>query len=156
MTTQTIYNYRRVDDDLITGGQPTEEQLRAAAAEGFRTVINLATFDPERSLPDEAGLVRSLGMAYHHLPVAWDNPTEDNFVAFERLLQALPPGKTLIHCAANMRVTAIYALYALKYLGWTDDRADAFRASVWEGKHYPVWEAFYSRMKARIMGQRMA
>ena len=152
MTTTTIHIYRHVDDELITGGQPTEEQLRAAAAEGFRTVINLATIDPERSLPDEAGLVRSLGMAYHHLPVAWDNPTEGDFVSFERLLQALPPGKTLCHCAANMRVTVFYALYALKHLGWTEAGADAFRATVWEESHHPVWEAFYGRMKARIMG----
>ena len=152
MNTTTIYNYRCVSEDLITGGQPTKEQLRAAAAEGFRTVINLATFDPQGSLPDEAGLVRSLGMAYHHIPVAWDNPTEGDFDAFERLLQALPPGKIIIHCAANMRVTAFYALYALKHLGWTEAQADASRASVWKESHHPVWEAFYSRMKARIMG----
>ena len=151
MTTETIYNYRRVNDDLITGGQPTEEQLQSAAAEGFRTVINLATSDPQRSLPDEAGLVHSLGMAYHHIPVAWNDPTEADFDAFERLLQALRPSKTLIHCAANFRVTTFYALYALQHLGWTEPEADAFRASVWQGSHYPVWEAFYHRMKARLV-----
>ncbi len=40
MTTQDIFNYRKVSDNLITAGQPTEEQLRAAAAEGFTVVIN--------------------------------------------------------------------------------------------------------------------
>lgn len=150
MGLETIYNYRHVNDKLATGGQPTVAELGAAAAEGFRRVINLATFDPDRSLPNEAERVRSLGMDYYHIPVDWDNPTDDDFLAFERLLLALPPGKTLIHCAANMRVTTFYALYALKNLGWTEAQADAFRDAAWQDSHYPVWEAFYKRMKAGI------
>ena len=55
MSTQEIYNYRKVDDQLITGGQPTEEQLKSVAEEGFTTVINLATLNPRYSLDDEAG-----------------------------------------------------------------------------------------------------
>lgn len=43
MPTHDIYNYRKVNDHLITGGQPKEEQLKAAAEEGFKTVINLET-----------------------------------------------------------------------------------------------------------------
>ena len=45
MDTEAIYNYRKVDDQCITGGQPTATQLRSAADEGFRTVINLAPID---------------------------------------------------------------------------------------------------------------
>ena len=41
MSTQDIYNYRKVNDQLITGGQPKEDQLRSAAAEGVRTVIKI-------------------------------------------------------------------------------------------------------------------
>jgi hypothetical protein len=33
MSTTDIYNYRKVNDRISTGGQPTEEQLRSAAAE---------------------------------------------------------------------------------------------------------------------------
>jgi protein tyrosine phosphatase (PTP) superfamily phosphohydrolase (DUF442 family) len=150
MSTEEIYNYRKVDDQFITGGQPTEEQLRAAAAEGFRTVINLAPIDPRYSLDDEPGLVRSLGMAYHHLPVAWDQPTVGDFAAFERVMGELPAGRTLIHCAANFRVTAFYSLYAQKHLGWSAAQADAFRTSIWQGSDYPVWEAFILDLKAQI------
>lgn len=39
MSTSEIFNYRQVNDQLITAGQPTEEQLKAAADEGFTTVI---------------------------------------------------------------------------------------------------------------------
>ena len=150
MPTEAIYHYLKVTDELITAGQPTEAHLQSAAAEGFRTVINLATINPRYSLKDEAGLVQSLGMTYHHLPVEWEHPTEKDFEDFEGLLKGLPPGKTLIHCAANFRVTAFYALYALKNLGWTEAQAEAFRALMWQGSNFPVWEKFMSEMKARL------
>jgi uncharacterized protein (TIGR01244 family) len=149
MTTGEIYNAREVDHRLTTSGQPTEEQLRAAADEGFDTVVNLAPHDGETALPDEAGLVRALGMTYHHLPVVFANPTESDFAAFEEVMDELPPdSRTLVHCAANFRVSAFYGLYAMRHLGWTAEQADAFRASVWDVDDYPVWAAFVSQMAA--------
>lgn len=150
MSTQEIYNYRKVNDRLITGGQPSEAQLKAAAGEGFTAVVNLATLDPRYSLEDEAGLVRSLGMAYHHIPVAWDDPRESDFEAFVNLMDQLAESKTLLHCAANFRVTAFYSLYAQKHLGWSEAQADSFRGSVWQGSHNPVWEGFIRRMRTRL------
>ena len=147
MSTQDIYNYRQVNDQISTGGQPTEEQLRAAAAEGFTTVINLATIDPRYSLADEAGLVQSLGMAYHHIPVEWENPQAGDFAAFENVMHQLSTGKTLIHCAANFRVSAFYSLYALKHLGWSKAQAAEFRAPIWAGSDYPIWEKFIDEIK---------
>lgn len=151
MSTQEIYNYRQVNERLITGGQPSEAQLQSAAAEGFSAVVNLATIDPRSSLEDEASLVRSLGMTYHHIPVDWENPKKSDFAAFETVLQNLTNEKILIHCAANFRVTAFYSLYALKHLGWSEAQADEFRASVWHGSAYPVWEEFIADMKTRII-----
>jgi protein tyrosine phosphatase (PTP) superfamily phosphohydrolase (DUF442 family) len=148
--TQEIYNYRKVNEHLITCGQPTEEQLKAAAEEGFKVVINLATISSRYSLPDEEGLVRSLGMTYHHFPVDWENPKTGDFDAFENLLESLPEEKILIHCAANYRVTAFYSLFAMKHLRWSSAEAEAFRASIWEGSDYPVWVRFISQMEASL------
>ncbi len=150
MTTQDIRNYRKVNDQIITSGQPTEEQLKAVAVDGFEAVINLATIDPRYSLPDEAGTVRALGMSYHHIPVEWENPKESDFEEFEQVMKQLPAQKILIHCAANFRVTAFYSLYAMKNLGWSETQADAFRASVWAGSSYPIWEQFIHNMKNMI------
>lgn len=150
MSTQDILNYLKVNDDLITAGQPTVEQLKAAAGEGVTAVINLGTLNPSYALEDEAGLVRSLGLAYYHLPVAWDNPRESDFEAFEKVMLGLRGAKTLLHCAANYRATAFYALYGLKHLGWTEAEAEAFREPIWKGSNEPVWERFIVDMKARI------
>jgi protein tyrosine phosphatase (PTP) superfamily phosphohydrolase (DUF442 family) len=154
MSTPEILNYIKVDDELITGGQPTVEQLRAAAAEGFTIDINLATINPRYSLADEAGLAASLGLVYYHIPVEWDNPQASDFEAFETVMRQRPAGsKTLVHCAANFRVTAFYGLYALKHLGWSEAQADAFRAPIWQGRHEPVWEQFIAQMKASLLGR---
>lgn len=142
MSTEDIFNYLKVHDRLITGGQPTEEQLRDLAADGFTAIINLAPVNPPYTPEDEAGLARSLGMAYHYIPVQWGNPTDEDFAAFEEAMQATAGDKLLIHCAANFRVTAFFSLYARKHLGWTKEQGEAFRAQIWEGSDYPVWEAF--------------
>jgi protein tyrosine phosphatase (PTP) superfamily phosphohydrolase (DUF442 family) len=150
MSTQNIYNFRKVDDQIITGGQPTAEQVKAAAEEGCEIVINLATYQAGHSLEDEAGLVRSLGMSYYPIPVEWQRPVLSDFAAFEQIMSLIGTSKTLIHCAANFRVTAFYGLYAMKHLGWTEAQAELLRASVWEGSEYPVWEEFIRQVKETI------
>ena len=154
MSTEDIRNFRKVDDQILTGGQPTEAQLRSAAADGVQVVVNLATTDPPYSLPDEGGLVTSLGLAYHHIPVEWEKPSDADFDAFVSVMQASAGKRVLIHCAANYRVTAFYSLYAMQNLGWSEAQADALRASVWERK-YPVWDAFVQAMKTRIKAGRL-
>lgn len=151
MSTTSIYNHIRVNDWLSLGGQPTVEQIQSAAAEGFTTVINLGRLDPGYALEDEAGLVRSLGMDYHHIPVKWDAPTDEDFWAFDRLMHALTGGRTLLHCAANFRATAFYSLYALNHLGWTEQQAAEFRAPIWQGSDHPIWAAFIARITAAVL-----
>ena len=150
MSTEEIFNYVKVNDQLSTAGQPTEDQLRDAAAEGFTTIINLAPVNPPYTPPDEAGLARELGLTYVYIPVAWNNPTDADFAAFEQAMDEMTGGRTLIHCAANFRVTAFYSLYAQKRLGWSAAEADAFRARIWAGSDYPVWEAFIARQQAAL------
>ena len=152
MSTEDIRNFVRVDDRIITGGQPTEAQLRSAAGEGVQVVINLATFDPRSSLDDEAGLVRSLGLEYHHVPVVWEKPTESDFEMFSSWLKQAGGKKVLIHCAANYRVTAFFSLYAMQNLKWSEAQADELMALIWQRGKYPIWDEFISRMKQKITG----
>jgi uncharacterized protein (TIGR01244 family) len=149
MGIRDIYNCVEVDDRILTGGQPTAEQIKAAAADGFTTVINLLPAQSEHALSGEAELVAALGMTYIHIPVDWGNPTDADFSAFEQAMQAAHGGKVLIHCAANFRATAFFCLYAQKHLGWTKARAEELRALIWRGSDYPVWEEFIRRIRAK-------
>jgi uncharacterized protein (TIGR01244 family) len=142
MDLREIFNFIQVDERIATGGQPTADQLRRVAAEGFRVVVDLLPAHAENALKEEDSLVTSLGMAYVHIPVEWGSPTGADFRAFERAMGDLPDGKVLIHCAANFRATAFFGLYAMKQLGWSAARAEALRAPVWQDSDYPVWEEF--------------
>ncbi len=151
MASEDIYNYIKVSDEIVTAGQPTAEQLKSLAAEGFSAVVNLATVDPARSPANEADLIRSLGITYYHIPVDWENPKDTDFATFEQTMLQIPGGRTLIHCTANFRATAFYSLYAQKHLGWSASQADEFRAAIWKGSDYPIWREFIARMQARIV-----
>ena len=128
-----IINFREIDGKLLTSGQPSEEELAAAAREGIDVVINLALHDdPRYSLADEAGTVKSLGMTYVHIPVKFDAPTEQDLFGFFDAFEAHQGKRILIHCAANKRVTAFLGLYRVIRQQWDRDRAFAPMKTVWE------------------------
>lgn len=132
MSSEDIFNFIRIDENTITAGQPTEEQLCAVSEEGYQTVINLATIDTRYSLDDEAESCKALGMSYIHIPVVWENPKVSDYEDFERTMQEHSDQKLCIHCAANYRVTAFYSVYAKQVLGWSNERAMKLRAEIWE------------------------
>ncbi len=146
-----IYNYRVVDELLSTSGQPTEAQLRAVAADGFKVVINLALHnDPRYSLPDEAGVVGSLGLSYVHIPVQFDAPREHDLLAFFEAMNAHRQKKMLVHCAANKRVTAFLGLYRVIKHAWKPDEAFALMREIWVPDH--VWSSFIADMLSKHHG----
>ena len=145
-----IYNYKYVSDQHITAGQPTEEQLRSAGAEGFDAVVNLATFNPEESLEGEQEIVESLSMSYVHIPVKWNRPIQSDLSRFFDALKALDGKKVLIHCIANFRATAFFSLFAEKHMGWSDKQGDAFIRAIWNPEEYPVWRKFIDEMRNTI------
>lgn len=140
-----IINYLRVDERLATSGQPSEEELAALAREGIEVVINLALHDdPRYSLPDEAGTVTGLGMAYVHIPVKFDAPTEADLEAFFSAMEAHRGSKLLVHCAANKRVTAFLGLYRALRENWDVERAFEPMKEIWEPN--AAWAPFIDSM----------
>jgi len=79
---ETIYNWPRLDDRITTSGQPTEQQLADIQGLGVRHNINLGLHTHEKALPDEAASVGRLGMTYIHIPVNFQNPTDEDFAKF--------------------------------------------------------------------------
>lgn len=146
-----IKNFRAVDAALVTAGQPSVAQLESLAAAGFSAVINLALHDqPRYSLPDEPGTVAGLGMKYTHIPVQFETPTEADLLVFFAAMEANEGRKLLVHCAANMRVTAFLGLYWRIRQGWPEERAFQLMRGVWQPND--VWSAFISGMLAKHRG----
>lgn len=140
---ETIFNYLPLTPALVTAGQPTELQLAAVKAAGFQRVINLAPHGLENSLADEAAVIAALGMDYVHIPVDFKNPGEAEFAAFCAAMQTAEKQKTLVHCAANMRVSAFVYRYRTQVLGEDKALAEQDLHRIW--KPFAEWETFIER-----------
>ncbi|MEO8467158.1 MAG: sulfur transferase domain-containing protein [Gammaproteobacteria bacterium] len=94
---------------ITTAGQPSADQLAAAAKSGIKTVIDLRGLVEDRGL-DERATVEKLGMSYVTLPVEGGNGvTYANATALDKLL-ATAKGPVLVHCATGNRAGALLAL----------------------------------------------
>ena len=96
----------------MAAGQPTAEQLEAAAAAGYRTVIDLRRPEEDRGF-DEATVTTAAGMSYVNLPVSGDAIGPELVDLFDATLRdAERP--VLLHCGSSNRVAAVYASLLIK------------------------------------------
>jgi len=139
----TIYNWRRLDDRITTSGQPTEPQLADIHALGVRHIVNLGLHTHEKALPDEAASVNRLGMTYIHIPVDFQNPTDDDFAKFCTEMARLKEVPVHVLCIANYRVAACYYRYRRDVLGIDEAQARADMEQIWHPEG--VWATFVGR-----------
>jgi uncharacterized protein (TIGR01244 family) len=137
---QTIYNWRRLDNRITTSGQPTEAQLADIQALGVRCVVNLGLHTHEKALPDETATVSQLGMTYVHIPVDFQNPTDQDFAQFCSTMAGLKDVPVHVHCIANYRVAAFMYRYRRDVLGMDEGQARNDLEAIWQPDG--VWAAF--------------
>lgn len=106
-------NYQVPFDGVLTGGQPTFDQIKQAAETGFKAVINLRT---DNELPDpvqELGWVEESGMKYFHIPISVpEGLTPQNTKVFADVLSKPENYPIIVHCKSGNRVGAMFALKA--------------------------------------------
>ena len=149
-----IFMWRRLDDRITTSGQPTEEGLAAIQALGVRHIINLGLHTHEKALPDEAASVAALGMAYVHIPVDFENPTQQDFDRFCATMDRLEGERVHVHCIVNARVSAFFYRYRRDVLGMDEAEARQAMESVW--RPGGVWGDFIGHEEARTQPHRYA
>lgn len=137
-----IFNFLFYHEKLSSSGMPTAEQMKSVAEAGVELVVNLAPHDVPNAIPDEAGLVESLGMRYVNIPVNWGTPTRDGLHIFMDTLDANKDRKVHVHCEANFRASAFILMYRILRLGWKTEDAFAVMHSIWDEDAYPVWKMF--------------
>src|ERR1700724_654722 len=140
---ETIYNWYRLDDRITPSGQPTEPQLADIHALGVRHIVNLGLHTHEKALPDEAASVSWLGMTYIHIPVDFQNPTDDDFDQFCAVMERLKEVPVHVHCIANYRVSAFFYRYRRDVLGVGEAAARADMEQSWPPEG--VWATFIRR-----------
>ena len=149
MGIEDAVNYREISEQVATSGSVSEDRLRRLRAEGFDAVVNLLPDSSEVAVPNEREIVEGQGLEYHYIPVDFGNPTEAEFRVFRRILENAGDKRILIHCAANYRVSAFYALYATQFLEWSWEDARTLIASIWNPADYPAWQSFIDKVKSR-------
>ncbi len=107
-----IPNAKSAAEQILTGGQPTEEHLQQAKDNGVKVVVNLRTKAEEDAYATEAAKVESLGMKYVHLPIDGKNGDGLNEENARKLAELVAEKPALVHCTSGERVGALFALKA--------------------------------------------
>jgi protein tyrosine phosphatase (PTP) superfamily phosphohydrolase (DUF442 family) len=142
-----ITNFRQYSSSFASAGQPTRDQFQTIADNGFERVVYIAFTNNQNALSDADQLVKSLGMEYMHVPVAFDNPLPDDFYAFADSMQRNTGKKTLLHCQVNARATAFSFLYRVIYEDVSIAEAKADMNTVWQPN--AVWRDFIFEVLAQ-------
>jgi protein tyrosine phosphatase (PTP) superfamily phosphohydrolase (DUF442 family) len=137
---ETIRAYLRVDENLSTSGMPRAEQFADIAQAGFKVIINLALLTSDNALPNEGEPVTREGMIYLHIPVNFEHPTAEDFERFTQMLSTCAGQKVWVHCAANMRVSALVFLHRLRTQSASRTAAEQDLKRIWEPDG--VWRDF--------------
>ena len=133
---KTINNFHFVSEQLASSGMLELEDYALIKDYGFEHVINLI---PGMQLK-ERKYVESLGLSYEQIPVVWDDPTQENFRAFVKLMKSYDDDKVYVHCELNWRASTFVYLYRVTQLGISDETAKADLLSIWTPE--PDWQAF--------------
>jgi len=145
---ERAFNYRRIDDRVTTSGLVPPDALTELRGDGIDAVIDLLPATVDHAVAGEDDIVRGQGIDYVAIPVDFDAPTHADFEAFVAAMDAHDGQRVHVHCAANYRVSAFYALYAELRGRWTREQADAFVADLWNPADYPAWSALIRTERA--------
>jgi protein tyrosine phosphatase (PTP) superfamily phosphohydrolase (DUF442 family) len=135
-----IYNFCQVSDTLACAGQPTEQQLKQLADENYQAIVNLSMPRTKYVLPDEAGIIASLGMDYYHIPVVFDEPRLSELSDFIDFMNRNLGKKILVHCVANNRASVFMGLYLLTTGKLTREEMQTFIEEIWQPD--AIWDQF--------------
>ncbi|HEB28312.1 MAG TPA: hypothetical protein ENI05_11145 [Porticoccus sp.] len=146
MSVDQAFNYKKISDSISTAGLLNEEQLNVLGTEGYEVVINLLPQESEYAIQSESSIVAAQGIHYEYIPVDFASPLESDYQNFSEVISAHSGKKLMVHCAANYRVSAFYAIYAFNKLGWSKPQVYDFISAIWDLGEHPVWEEFVSTM----------
>jgi protein tyrosine phosphatase (PTP) superfamily phosphohydrolase (DUF442 family) len=88
---------------VITGGQPTPEQLEALAKSGNAIVVDMREPMEPRGF-DEPALVRKLGMEYKLIPVGPHTMSDTTLETVRNTLAEAGERPVFVHCGSGNRV----------------------------------------------------
>jgi protein tyrosine phosphatase (PTP) superfamily phosphohydrolase (DUF442 family) len=117
-----VANACQILPNVITGGQPSAQQLRELKEAGGGIVLDVR--DPMESRPvEEQSLVQQLGMQYVNIPVrpgSLDDATLDRILG---VLRGADDRTVFFHCGSGNRVGGALIPYFVLDLGMNEEDA---------------------------------
>lgn len=141
-----IRDFHRIDARLAGAGQPDADEILTLRT-SFDAIINLAPDKHPQGLPGEADLVRMAGLRYHHIPVDWEAPQDEDFQRFCVAMDREASRRLLVHCIANKRASSFVYLYRRLVEGLPESQVRAELEQVW--KPDGLWAEFIDRQLAK-------
>ena len=117
-----VANACQILPTVITGGQPSAQQLRALKDAGGGIILDVRDSMESRPI-DEPVLVKELGMEYVNIPVrsgSLDDGTIDRILA---VLRAAGDRTVFFHCGSGNRVGGALIPYLILDLGMEEEDA---------------------------------
>jgi [ribosomal protein S5]-alanine N-acetyltransferase len=139
---QQILGFRRLSSLLASAGQPNEHGIATIARAGFKHLINLALPSSPGALANEAELAQRAGLEYLHLPIDFEAPQLEHARRLFSALDERQRDPVLVHCAKNMRVSALLYVYRCLRGGVLPLQARADLLAVWQPNH--TWRRYMS------------
>ena len=140
-----VANACQILPNVVTGGQPTAQQLKALKEAGGRIVLDLR--DPMEPRPvDEAALVRELGMEYVNIPVRAGSLDDTTLERILTVLRGAGDRTVFFHCGSGSRVGGALIPYFILDQGLEEQDAvdQAMRVGL-RSAEYMEWGLEYAR-----------
>lgn len=142
-----MHKFRQIEEGMLLGPQPTEEDMQQARQSGIRTVIDFRM--PGETPGSNAELAARSGLDYANIPVNRQSLSEDQIYELDRAIQE-KAGPFLIHCASGARAAMLLALRKAKKNHWTAARTfEEARAMGFDIEDSPEFSAFVKTATAR-------
>lgn len=119
-------NFQIVNDNVLRGGQPSDEGITVLAKRGVKTIVDLRLAD-EHSIPHEKQLVEANGMHFVSVPMkGLSAPTEEQLTSVLRILNDSKQWPVFVHCRRGAdRTGTIVACYRISHDSWNNQKAMA-------------------------------
>ena len=148
-----IKNFGQMDERFYRGARPKDEDYKALAGLGIKTIIDLTDNSREYEQP----AVEAAGLRYVNIPMVDKSyPSMDQVNEFLRVVNDPSTGKFFLHCAGGRHRTGVMgAVYRFNHDGWNLEQALAemdryeFNSGMGHGKQKDFVKDYWQQFQAK-------
>ena len=148
-----IKNFGQMDDRFYRGARPDEEDYKALAELGIKTIIDLTDNSREYEQP----AVEAAGLRYINIPMVDKSyPSMDQVNEFLKVVDDPETGKFYVHCAGGRHRTGVVgAVYRFTKDNWKLDQVLAemeqydFNSGFGHGKQKDFVKDYWQQFQAK-------